>query len=286
MEHEPLIRLTLFLGVFAAVALAEWRWPRRRPLHKGQRWLTNLGLISLNAVVLRLLFPAAAVGMALIAKEEGWGLFNQLQLGYGAAVLLSVIALDLFIYLQHVLFHSVPLLWRLHMIHHADLEYDLTTGLRFHPIEIVLSMVIKFAAIAALGAPVLAVIIFEILLNACAMFNHGNLRLPPRLDRVIRWFIVTPGMHFVHHSSAKEETNSNYGFCLSCWDRLFGTYRSQPRLGYDGMEIGLTQFRDRTRLTLRWLLILPFIGKTGGGHPSSGGETPAAKTPTKKAKKD
>lgn len=271
MDHELLIRLGCFFGIFAIVALFETRYPRRPASHKLQRWLNNLGLIFLNALIVRLIFPAAAVGMALAAAEGGWGLFNHYDPGPGLTLVFSVIALDLIIYLQHLLFHAVPLLWRLHMVHHADLEYDVTTGLRFHPVEIILSMVIKFAAIAAIGAPVLAVIIFEILLNACAMFNHGNLRLPENVDKIVRLFIVTPDMHRVHHSSIKQETNSNYGFCLSIWDRLFGTYRAQPALGHEGMEIGLTQFRDRARLTLPWLLILPLIGKVGS-YPINRGD--------------
>lgn len=278
MEHELLIRLGFFFGIFAAVAFFESRYPRRPTQHKAIRWLNNLGLIFLNGLILRLIFPAAAVGMAIIVEEGQWGLLNHYELHPVLTLLLAVIALDLIIYLQHVLFHSIPLLWRLHMVHHADLEYDLTTGLRFHPIEIVLSMVIKFAAIAALGAPVIAVIVFEILLNACAMFNHGNLRLPERLDRALRWIVVTPDMHRVHHSSIKNETNSNYGFSLSCWDRLFGTYRSQPSLGHEAMEIGLTQFRDRSRLTLPWLLILPFIGKVGS-YPINRSEEENQKNP-------
>lgn len=263
MEHELLIRLGVFFTLFAAIAFFEARYPRRTPLHKTARWLNNLGLVFLNALILRLVFPTAAVGMALFVEQAQWGLFNYYALNPGLALLLSIVALDLIIYFQHVLFHAVPLFWRLHMVHHADLEYDLTTGLRFHPVEILLSMIIKFAAIALLGAPALAVILFELLLNASAMFNHGNLRLPERWDRALRWIIVTPDMHRVHHSTIKHETNSNYGFSLSWWDRIFGTYRSQPSLGHEGMEIGLTQFRDRSRLTLPWLLILPATGKVG-----------------------
>ncbi len=278
MEHEPLIRLAVFFGVFATVAFFETRYPRRAPLHKAARWLNNLALIFINALILRLIFPAAAIGMAIFVEQEQWGLFNYYTLSPSLALLLSVIALDLIIYFQHILFHAVPLLWRLHMVHHADLEYDLTTGLRFHPVEIALSMIIKFAAIAVLGAPVMAVIIFELLLNASSMFNHGNLRLPERLDRALRWVIVTPDMHHIHHSSIKRETNSNYGFSLACWDRLFGTYRAQPSAGHETMEVGLTQFRDRSRLTLPWLLILPIIGKVGS-YPINRDEAPStAKT--------
>jgi len=284
MEHEPLIRLGFFFGIFATVAFFETRYPRRPTRHKTQRWIANLGLITLNTLVLRLVFPASAAGIALVAEEGQWGLLHHYHLGPDLTLLLSVIALDLIIYLQHILFHAAPLLWRLHMIHHADLEFDVTTGVRFHPIEIILSMVIKFAAIAALGAPVMAVIVFEIVLNGCSMFNHGNVQLPGKVDRLLRWFIITPDMHRVHHSNVKQETNSNYGFNLSCWDRLFGTYRPQPRLGHEGMEIGLTQFRDRSRLTLPWLLILPFIGKVGG-YPINRSEEPDQINPHKKPEK-
>ena len=264
MEWELITRLSFFFGVLAIVAYWETRRPRRQLTQpKSTRWFTNLGIVAVNTAVLRLLFPLAAVGMALMATTNNWGLLNNYSIPYFFAVIIGVIALDFVVYLQHVMFHSIPLLWRLHMVHHADLDYDVTTGLRFHPIEIVLSMLIKLAAIAVLGPPVLAVLIFEILLNATAMFNHGNLHLPERIDRILRWFIVTPDMHRVHHSDIKRETNSNYGFNLPWWDRIFGTYRSQPELGHTGMTIGLKQFRDSTRLTLPHLLALPFRGRVG-----------------------
>ena len=264
MEWELITRLSFFFGVFAIVAYWETRRPRRQLTQlKITRWFANLGIVAINTVVLRLLFPMAAVGMALLATTNDWGLLNNYSIPYFLAVIIGVIALDFIIYLQHVMFHAVPLLWRLHMVHHADLDYDVTTGLRFHPIEIVLSMLLKLSAIAVLGPPAVAVLIFEILLNATAMFNHGNLRLPPRVDRILRRFIVTPDMHRVHHSDIKRETNSNYGFNLSWWDRLFGTYRAQPELGHTGMTIGLKQFRDPARLTLGRLLLLPFQGRVG-----------------------
>ena len=264
MEWELITRLSFFFGVFAIVAYWETRRPRRQLTQlKITRWFANLGIVAINTVVLRLLFPMAAVGMALLATTNDWGLLNNYSIPYFLAVIIGVIALDFIIYLQHVMFHAVPLLWRLHMVHHADLDYDVTTGLRFHPIEIVLSMLLKLSAIAVLGPPAVAVLIFEILLNATAMFNHGNLRLPPRVDRILRRFIVTPDMHRVHHSDIKRETNSNYGFNLSWWDRLFGTYRAQPELGHTGMTIGLKQFRDPAHLTLARLLLLPFQGRVG-----------------------
>lgn len=264
MDYELITRLFFFLGIFFVVAYWETRRPRRQlSCEKITRWLNNLGLVVLNTVVLRLVFPAAAVGVAAFAGEQGWGLLNLTPLPFAMTVLISIVLLDLIIYLQHVLFHSLPLLWRLHMVHHTDLDYDVTTALRFHPIEILLSMVIKCAAIITIGAPVLAVIIFEIVLNACAMFNHGNLRLPEKVDKILRLFIITPDMHRVHHSSIKHETNSNYGFSLSLWDYLFGTYRAQPKLGHERMEIGLSRYRDKKISYLHRMLILPFVARVG-----------------------
>lgn len=264
MNHETAIRLGVFLGVFILVAVGEVLAPRRvLEISKGVRWLGNLGIVFLNTLAVRALFPVAAVGMALLAEERGWGLLNNIELPYWLAVVVAVVVLDFVIYLQHVMFHAVPLLWRLHMMHHADLDYDVTTGARFHPIEIILSMLIKLAAVCVLGPPALAVLIFEVLLNATAMFNHGNLRIPLPIDRVLRLFVVTPDMHRVHHSVIARETNSNFGFNLPWWDRLCGTYRAQPEQGHEGMTIGLKQFRDPKRLTLPWMLALPFMGKAG-----------------------
>jgi sterol desaturase/sphingolipid hydroxylase (fatty acid hydroxylase superfamily) len=260
LAYEPAIRLGCFVGVFAVVALWELAAPRRAPtVSKALRWVSNLGLVALNTLVLRLLFPLAAVGMAASGVAHGWGLLNQLQLPSWLALPLAVIALDFAIWLQHVMVHAVPALWRLHQVHHADPDYDLTTGSRFHPVEIVLSMLVKFATIAVLGAPVLAVLVFEVLLNAMAMFNHGNIRLPVALDRVLRWFFVTPDMHRVHHSVDHDETNSNFGFNMPWWDRLFGTYRDQPRAGHDGIVIGLHGHTDpREVARLDGMLLMPF----------------------------
>ncbi|MFA7387079.1 MAG: sterol desaturase family protein, partial [Thiohalobacteraceae bacterium] len=220
--NEAPIRLGFFLGIFAIMALWELAAPRR-PLtqSKGGRWGNNIGLVVFNTVLLRLVFPAAAVGMALFAREQGWGVLNYFEVPYVLAVIGAVLVLDFFIWLQHVMVHAVPALWRLHRVHHADLDFDVTTGARFHPIEILLSMGIKFAVIAVLGPPVLAVILFEILLNATSMFNHSNVRIPVGIDRVLRLFVVTPDMHRVHHSIEDDETNSNFGFNLPWWDRLF-----------------------------------------------------------------
>ncbi|NMG02350.1 sterol desaturase family protein [Azoarcus taiwanensis] len=260
LDSEPLIRLGFFIGVFAAVALWEVLAPRRAlTLGRTVRWASNLGIVALNTLIVRLLFPAAAVGVAAFCAAHGWGVFNLIDLPLWMAILLAVVAMDFVIWLQHVMVHAVPLLWRLHRVHHADLDYDVTTGARFHPLEIVLSMLIKFATIVVLGPPVVAVVIFEVLLNATSMFNHGNVRLPAAADRVLRLFVVTPDMHRVHHSVYEVETNSNYGFCLPWWDRLFGTYRAQPRDGHVGMLIGLTEFRDaRQADRLAGMLAMPF----------------------------
>ncbi len=263
MQHEMAIRLGFFVGVLLLMALWEVVAPRRaRVLTRLVRWSNNLGLVVLNSVVLRLLFPAAAVGMAAFAAEQGWGIFNFYEVPFWLAVLLSVVAMDFIIYLQHIMVHAVPALWRLHRVHHADLDYDVTTGLRFHPVEIILSMLIKFATIIVLGAPVVAVVIFEVILNAMAMFNHGNVRLPLGLDRLLRTLVVTPDMHRVHHSVEDDEANSNFGFNLSVWDRLFGTYRDQPRAGHIDMTIGIHKYRTPAEVArLDGLLLLPLRGK-------------------------
>ena len=262
-EYELAIRLIFFFGVFAIMAWWEIKAPRRvLSLSKTIRWFNNLGLVFLNSLILRLLFPAAAVGVAAFATENGWGLLNYYQVTPAAAAGIAVIAMDFVIYLQHVLVHAVPTLWRVHRVHHADLDYDVTTGARFHPIEIILSMLIKFATIVVLGAPVVAVVIFEVVLNAMAMFNHGNVGLPLWLDRIVRLFVVTPDMHRVHHSVEDNETNSNFGFNLSIWDRLFGTYIAQPRAGHEGMTIGIHKYRTpKWAAWLPGMLTLPFIGK-------------------------
>ena len=256
---EPAIRLAAFGGVFALMALWELLAPRR-PLAIGRRrrWPGNLGIVALDTLVLRLLFPSAAVGAALLGEATGSGLLPGLGIAGWLAAALAFVALDLAVYLQHVLVHAVPALWRLHRMHHADLDFDFTTGNRFHPIEIVLSMVWKLVIVVALGAPALAVLGFEVLLNAIAMFNHGNVRLPERLDRCLRWLVVTPDMHRVHHSVVPAETNSNFGFNLPWWDRLLGSYRAAPAAGHERMTIGLEQFRDPRELRLDRMLLQPF----------------------------
>lgn len=262
-SYEVIMRFAFFLGIFAIIAIWEFIAPRRAlNVSKGVRWMNNLGIVALNTVILRLLFPAAAVGVAALAESQSWGMFNYVQMPFWFAVIASVIILDAVIYFQHVLVHAVPILWRIHRVHHADLDFDVTTGARFHPIEIILSMMIKFATIVLLGPPIVAVLIFEILLNATSMFNHGNIRIPLKVDRLLRWLIVTPDMHRVHHSVEDDETNSNFGFNLPWWDRLFGTYRDQPRAGHKQMTIGISTFRDLQHCTsLPGMLALPFIGK-------------------------
>lgn len=263
MQHEKPIRLGFFFGILALMALWEVLAPRRLlTISKALRWVNNLGLVFFNSILLRLVFPAAAVGMAAFCAGQGWGIFNYFSVPSWFAVVASVVALDFIIYLQHVMVHAVPALWRLHRVHHADLDFDVTTGARFHPLEILLSMLIKFATIIVLGPPVVAVLIFEVVLNATSMFNHGNVRLPLGLDRVLRLFVVTPDMHRVHHSVEDDETNSNFGFNLSVWDRLFGTYRDQPRAGHEGMTIGIHRYRTPAEVSrFDGILLLPFRGK-------------------------
>lgn len=260
MNREIAIRLIFFFSLFVLFAVWERYNPRRQQwIPKKQRWFNNLSIASLDALIVRLLLPLVPVSVALLAKERGWGLFSLFDMPYLLEASLAVIALDFVIYIQHVLFHAIPLLWRFHIVHHADLDLDVTSGLRFHPIEIILSMAIKLTAVALLGAPPGAVLLFEMLLNGTSMFNHSNLFIPLNLDRILRLFVVTPDMHRVHHSVILKETDSNYGFSLPWWDRLLGTYRSQPTQGHQTMRIGLSRFLNDKRQTLRWLLVLPFL---------------------------
>lgn len=266
LTHESTIRLSFFLGAFLLIGLWEVLAPRRRLTNsKALRWVNNLALVALNTLALRLTFPVAGVGMAAFAAANGWGVLNHFHISPWLAAPVAVVAMDFAIWLQHVVMHAVPALWRLHRVHHADLDYDVTTGARFHPLEIVLSMLIKVATIAVLGPPIVVVVIFEVLLNATAMFNHGNIRLPLSIDRILRWIIVTPDMHRVHHSVEDDETNSNFGFNLSWWDLLFGTYRDQPRAGHQVMTIGIRGHRELCEVSrLDGMLILPFRGQVDG----------------------
>jgi sterol desaturase/sphingolipid hydroxylase (fatty acid hydroxylase superfamily) len=264
LNHELTVRLGVFLGIFAIMVAWELAAPRRTfRQSKLLRWSHNLILTLLNSVLMRAVLPVAAVGVATFAAERALGMFNLFHIPYPLTLLLSVLALDLAIYLQHRMFHAVPLFWRLHRVHHTDLDFDVTTGGRFHPLEIILSMLIKFAVILALGPPAVAVLIFEILLNASSMFNHGNVRIPAAIDRFLRWAVVTPDMHRVHHSIKPLETNSNFGFTLPWWDRLFGTYRAEPQAGHEAMKIGLAQFRSPRELWLDQMLLQPLRADDG-----------------------
>ena len=264
LEFEPVIRLSAFAGIFAVMALWELAAPRR-PLYvsKKLRWFSNLGIVVLNTAVARVVFPMAPVAFAYFAAERGWGVFNILEWNVWLELVIVVVLMDFFIWLQHVMVHAIPLFWRLHRMHHADVDYDVTTGARFHPIEILLSFAIKFAVIALLGASPIAVLVFEVLLNATAMFNHANVRLPLRLDAVLRLFVVTPDMHRVHHSVVPQECNSNFGFNLPWWDRLFGTYTAQPEVGHEAMTIGLDMFREECEERLDQMLVQPFKSARG-----------------------
>lgn len=259
LNQESWIRLSVFLGVFAAMALWELASPKRGcAATRSQRWPGNVGIVVLDAILLKLVFPTAAVGAALWAEGSQIGLMRVIDVPRAIAAVLCVILLDGAVYAQHVLTHKVPILWRLHRVHHADTGFDVSTALRFHPLEVLLSMAIKMGVVVALGAPAPAVVVFEALLNGSAMFNHGNVRLPKALDGILRTVIVTPDTHRIHHGADPAETNSNYGFCLSVWDRLFGTYMETPRPGGDGMVVGLEYFREPEQLRLDKMLIQPF----------------------------
>jgi sterol desaturase/sphingolipid hydroxylase (fatty acid hydroxylase superfamily) len=259
LTHEPAVRMACFLGTLGVMAVWEHLARRRHPSQsKPRRWMVNLGIVVLDSLMLRLLFPMLAVGFADIAHASGWGLFNRVAWPGWLEILLAVALLDLAIYAQHLAMHKVPVLWRLHRMHHSDLDFDTSTALRFHPLEIALSMLLKLGLIWLLGPAAIAVLLFEVLLNASALFNHGNVRLPHWADAPLRRLIVTPDMHRVHHSVRRDETNSNYGFNLSVWDRLFGTYRDQPAGGHEGMVIGLGEYRNPRELGLLGLMLQPF----------------------------
>ena len=261
MTNEPIVRFAAFASVLAALIVWELLAPRRpQTLGRAPRWPSNFGVVVLDTVLVRLLFPTTAIGLALLCEARGWGLFQVLALPAWVTIPLAFAALDFSIYLQHVMFHAVPAFWRLHRMHHADQDIDVTTGVRFHPVEILLSMGIKVGVVAALGTPAVAVLLFEVALNATSMFNHSNVRMPLWLDRTLRWIVVTPDMHRVHHSLVVRETNSNFGFNLPWWDRLFGTYRDQPAAGHDGMTIGIRQFRELAEQRLDRMLTQPFRG--------------------------
>jgi sterol desaturase/sphingolipid hydroxylase (fatty acid hydroxylase superfamily) len=263
--HEPFLRIAAFVGVFVLMAIWEAVAPRRRRQFKRRtRWPHNVALLAVDLAVVRVLIPGVAIAVAMAGELNGWGLFNIFQPPTWIGIPLAVAFLDLAVYFQHVAFHAVPTLWRLHRVHHTDLDFDVTTGTRFHPVEILISTGIKCAAIAAIGAPVVAVLAFEILLNASSMFNHGNVGIAPGIERWLRWLVVTPDMHRVHHSAVFNETSSNFGFTLPFWDRLLGTYLSQPAAGHQSMTIGVDAFRSEEDLRIDRLLIQPLLDNPGG----------------------
>lgn len=267
-ENPETFRLAAFLAVFIVMAIAEMIWPRRRLLvSKAERWLGNLTIVIVNTLIMRVLIPIAPYGMAALAQNRGWGLFNHLQLSGVFEIAASLLLLDLIIYLQHRMFHRVSLLWRLHRMHHTDLDLDVSSGNRFHPLEIITSLAVKLAAVFLLGSSPVSVLLFEVLLNATSMFNHTNVRIPVSVDTWLRMILVTPDMHRVHHSVIPRETDSNFGFSLPWWDRLFATYRAQPRDGHDRMVIGLKEFRNLNQLGIKQLLFIPFVPVSSRREP-------------------
>jgi len=270
-QYESIVRLSSFAGIFLIMAMLEIAMPRKqRVLGKGQRWFTNISLVIVNTLALRLIMPILAVGMANYAAGQGWGLLVLVNMPIWVEIIVAFILLDMLIYAQHIAFHKVPVFWRFHKVHHADRDLDVTSGARFHPIEAVFSMAYKLLCIALIGPAAFAVFLFEVVLNAASMFNHANVRLPLGLDRLLRLFIVTPDMHRVHHSVIERETNSNYSFFLTIWDRMFRTYTAQPEKGHDGMTVGLSEYQDSKPANLIWSLLVPFKPnkdsptKTGG----------------------
>lgn len=263
LDKEILMRLSFFVGIFSFMAIWEIISPRRiLTTPKGTRWLSNLLITFLNSVIVRWVYPVTAVGLAIVSMERHWGAFNIIGVPEWIAGILAILIFDLTIYTQHVLFHKIPLFWRLHRMHHTDLDIDVTTGARFHPFEIIISMGIKMVVLVMLGAPPWSVLAFEVLLNSTSMFNHSNILMNLRIDRILRLLVVTPDMHRVHHSVIINETDSNFGFNLPWWDRLFGTYRAQPASGHELMIIGLANYRDLKWLTLPWMLTVPFLGRS------------------------
>lgn len=265
VSYEPAIRVAAFIGVFVIMGLWEMVSPRRRRQRKrAHRWPHNMALLLVDIAVIRVLVPGAAIAVAVAGEINGWGLLHVISLPASLTVFVAIALLDLAIYFQHVTFHAVPALWRLHRVHHTDLDFDVTTGTRFHPLEILVSTGIKCAAVAAIGAPAAAVLAFEVLLNATSMFNHANARIAESVDRWLRWIVVTPDMHRVHHSMNYNESSSNFGFNAPWWDRLFGTYRAQPAAGHEGMIIGVDAFRDPNDHRLDRLLAQPWRDTPGG----------------------
>ena len=256
---EPVIRLSVFILLLAFLALLENISPRRKPRYsKGSRWISNFGISTLNSTTVALILPIVGAGAALLADERNWGLFNRLDTPALFSIPLYIIAFDLTIYVQHRLFHKFKPLWRLHRIHHTDLDYDVSTGVRFHPLSIFISAGIKLGLILALGPPAIAVIVSEIVLNATSMFNHSNIKLPHRLDAALRYLIVTPDMHRIHHSVIAQEHNRNFGFNFPWWDKIFNTYKDQPSKGQDAIDIGISGYEEDVSIGILPLLIQPF----------------------------
>ncbi len=264
LDHEKYIRLYWFLGTFALMAFWEFRGARRKEkIPRKERWPHNLALTVLNALVLRMLFPAAAIGAAYLAQSQQFGLFNWVEVPALFSVLFTLVVMDWVVYYQHRAFHAFPLFWKFHRMHHTDLEVDVTTGLRFHTVEMAASMLVKSFFVLLLGAPAFGVFIFELVLNVSSLFSHSNVRMPDWLDRALRFLVVTPDMHRVHHSILPAETNSDFGFIFSLWDRLLGTYRAQPKEGHEKMKVGLDVFHDEKYLPVLMLLEQPFLDKGG-----------------------
>ena len=259
-QNETVIRMSVFATIFVLMAILEALFSRKtRTQTRLRRWTTNWVLVVGNSAIMNVVLPVLAVEMAVIAAQNGWGLFNLIDAPVWLEIVLAILALDCLVYAQHVATHKIPILWRLHKVHHADRDIDVTTGARFHPVEIILSMLFKLACVIALGPAVAAVILFEVILNAAAMFNHSNVRLPLSVDRIVRTFLITPDVHRVHHSIHQKETDSNYGFFLSIWDQLFGTYTAQPQDGHDDMIIGLSEYQSDKPGHLLWSLTVPFL---------------------------
>jgi sterol desaturase/sphingolipid hydroxylase (fatty acid hydroxylase superfamily) len=273
LNHESAIRLGFFLGAFVLLAVWELFAPRRTlKRSRALRWTNNIALAAVNIVMVKVFFSLAAIGLAVFANEHGTGLFNMFPVPYPCAVVTSLLAFDLAVYVIHLAFHMAPGLWRIHRVHHADVDFDVATAVRFHPIQMMLSTLVKFAVILALGTPVLAVLAFEVLFHVLLLFNHANVRIPPAVDRVLRWFIVTPDMHRIHHSVHRAETDSNFGFALPWWDRLFGTYRAEPAAGHEQMTLGIGQFSEQRDFWLDRLLLNPFLDDCGSQIANRGEE--------------
>lgn len=273
-QYEAIVRLGVFAGIFLLMAALEIAIPRKeRVLPKGMRWFTNISLVIVNTLALRLVMPILAVGMADYAAARGWGLLAFVDFPMWMEIIIAFVILDMLIYVQHVAFHKVPILWRFHKVHHADRDLDVTSGARFHPIEAVLSMAYKLLCVALVGPAAIAVFLFEVILNASSMFHHANIRIPENIDKLVRWGIVTPDMHRVHHSVRVSETNSNYSFFLTLWDRLFRTYVAEPKDGHREMTLGLDEYQTEQPANLGWAMVVPFLPEEQQAAKEKGGNS-------------